>query len=82
MFISFPWLQNSIRHSLSLGKYFRKVQSASFLEMQKGFLWEFIPQNKAAIMAEVERFLKQEVKDSFSGELHVLYKSTCTHVCM
>ena len=62
-------MQNSIRHSLSLGKYFRKVKSSSCLEMRKGFLWEFVPENKTAIMTEVQGFLKQEVKDSILGEL-------------
>ena len=64
-------MQNSVRHSLSLGKNFRKVQSASCLQVRKGFLWEFVPQNKAAVMAEVERFLKQEEKELISGELLV-----------
>ena len=31
--------------------------------------WEFVPQNKVAIIAEVERFLKQEEKELISGEL-------------
>ena len=70
----FLCMQNSIRHSLSLGKYFRKVQSASGLPLEsgKGYFWEFDPQNKATIMSEVERFLKQEGNsnvESISGEL-------------
>ena len=49
--------QNSIRHSLSLGQYFRKVDRK---HGKKGFHWEVAAKKKAALDKEIEHFMKQE----------------------
>ena len=82
-------IQNSIRHSLSLGHYFRKVQSASGYQGRKGCFWEFVPEKKANIVAEVERFLKQERRSLMKSEKQVpaslgelyIYPLCIIHAC-
>ena len=49
--------QNSIRHSLSLGQYFHKVDRK---HGKKGFHWEVAAKKKAALDKEIEHFMKQE----------------------
>lgn len=49
-------LQNSLRHSLSLGHYFRKYNSDK-LVTKKGHLWEVDPQRAAELDKEMYMFL-------------------------
>ena len=51
--------QNSIRHSLSLGHYFRKMEKGGS-QGKKGFHWEVIPKKRAALDREIERFMEEE----------------------
>ena len=49
-------MQNSLRHSLSLGHYFRKYNSDK-LVTKKGHLWEVDPQRAAELDKEMYMFL-------------------------
>ena len=49
--------QNSVRHSLSLGRFFRKVERTG---TKRGFYWEVVPGKKAALDKELERFMREE----------------------
>jgi len=49
-----------VRHSLSLGQYFRKVERKDGYQGKKGFHWEVVPEKKAALDKEVERFMNEE----------------------
>ena len=49
-----------MRHSLSLGQYFQKVERKDGYQGKKGFHWEVVPEKKAALDKEVERFMREE----------------------
>ncbi len=55
-------LQNSVRHSLSLGQYFRKVERtpSSGWHGKKGFHWEIVPGKNETLRTEVEKYLREE----------------------
>lgn len=50
-------LQNCVRHSLSLGQYFRKVERTDGWHGKKGFHWEIIPDKRLSLDTELEKFL-------------------------
>lgn len=52
--------QNSLRHSLSLGHYFRKYNSDK-LVTKKGHLWEVDPQRASELDKEMYMFLARGV---------------------
>ncbi len=56
-------LQNSVRHSLSLGHYFRKAAShgAGAASKPKGNLWEIIPDKAEALRKEVDSFVASSI---------------------
>ncbi len=56
-------LQNSVRHSLSLGHYFRKTAShgAGAASKPKGNLWEIIPDKAEALRKEVDSFVAPSI---------------------
>ena len=52
--------QNSIRHNLSLNPAFRKVKDSMRWQGKKGYYWEVVPERRASVEREVERYLRQE----------------------
>ena len=54
--------QNSIRHNLSLNPAFRKVKDSMRWQGKKGYYWEVVPERRAGVEREVERYLRQEGK--------------------
>lgn len=63
-------LQNSLRHSLSLGHYFRKYNSDK-LVTKKGHLWEVDPQRSAELDKEMYMFLAR----GMPGNLYEVLKN-------
>ena len=54
------YTQSSIRHSLSFGQCFRKVERKGGYQPMKGLHWELVPDKKAALEKEMETFLLAE----------------------
>ena len=65
-------MQNSIRHSLSLGPYFRKTQVAGF-QGKKGFQWETVPNKQLTLNQEISKFLAEEGKTPQEYGIESLY---------
>lgn len=68
-------LQNSLRHSLSLGHYFRKYNSDK-LVTKKGHLWEVDPQRAAELDKEMYMFLARGMpgkNDYYTTWLYIIY---------
>ncbi len=54
------FLQNSIRHNLSLNQAFRKVERSDGWQGKKGYFWEINPDREGSLEREVEKFLRLE----------------------
>ena len=74
MVIGIITLQNSIRHCLSLGPYFRKTQVAGF-HGKKGFQWEAVPDKLPALEQEIAKFLTEEGKMPQDFGIESLYST-------
>ena len=61
-------LQSSIRHSLSLGSYFRKADANSSNQLfgKKGHFWEVVPDKQAMLDKEIASYFAQPHYDSTS----------------
>lgn len=54
--------QNCVRHCLSLGQFFRKVERAGEHTGMKGNYWEVIPGKKDMLDRDIELFMIEERK--------------------
>lgn len=60
-------LQNSVRHSLSLSRNFRRIGvKVGEVKMKKGLEWEVIPERREAVDREMELY-HENMKSSDGG---------------
>lgn len=54
--------QNCVRHCLSLGQFFRKVERCTESAAIKGNYWEVIPEKRPLLYRDIEVFILDEYK--------------------
>ena len=54
--------QNCVRHCLSLGQFFRKVERCADSVAIKGNYWEVIPEKRPLLNRDIEVFVLEEHK--------------------